>query len=155
MTRLRRWTALVLLCVAPAATPVVAAPAACPDPSLKRGQVTIFTATGRHRYRVEIAATPSQQQCGLMFRRTMPRGAGMVFPMGAARPLSFWMQNTYLPLDIIFVGRDGRVVNAERAVPMSQALVNSAGDAASVVELNAGEAARIGLKPGDAVRLAR
>ena len=137
------------------ATPVAAAPASCPDPALQRAALTIRTATGRHRYRVEVAATPAQQQCGLMFRRSMKRDAGMVFPFDETRPLSFWMENTYLPLDIIFVGRDGRVLNAERAVPLSRALVSSAGDAASVVELNAGETARIGLRPGDAVALSR
>ncbi len=135
------------------ALPAVAAPAECPDPSLRRTDLTIVTAAGQHRYHVEVAATPAQQECGLMFRRSMKRAAGMVFPFGDARPLSFWMENTYLPLDIIFVGADGRVVNAEHAVPLSRALVNSAGDAASVVELNAGEAARIGLKPGDTVQL--
>ena len=138
-----------------AAAPVAAAPR-CPDPSLRRGDVSIATASGRHRYRVEIATTADQEACGLMFRRQMAADAGMLFTFRPPRQLSFWMENTYLPLDIIFLDAKGRVLNvAARAEPLSRTLIDSRGVAASVVELNAGEAARIGLKPGDMVKLPR
>ena len=144
--------ALALLAAAPAA----AVPANCPSTGLTRQPLTITTASGKHRYTVEVAATPDQQECGLMFRRVMAPTAGMVFPSHDLRQMSFWMENTYLPLDIIFVGSDGRVVNvAANAQPLSRELLDSKGPAATVVELNAGQAAHIGLKPGDRITLPR
>ena len=108
-----------------------------------------------HRYVVEIARTPEEQARGLMYRRSMPRDRGMVFPMEPPRPASFWMSNTYIPLDIIFIGPDGAVLNVGHGKPLSLQTVESLGPAAAVLELNAGEAARIGLKPGDKVAWGR
>lgn len=136
------------------ATPAMAAPApeACPNRGLRIVPATLVTATGRHRYRLEVAATPAQQQCGLMFRKSMPRKTGMVFPFDAPRSASFWMENTPLPLDLIFVGSDSRVISIGQGRPFSRDLIDSGGVAASVIELNQGEARRIGLKPGDLVK---
>lgn len=86
-----------------------------------------------------------------MFRETMPRNAGMVFPFKPARPASFWMENTILPLDLVFVAPGNRVLSIGHGKPFSRDLIESGGTAAAVIELNAGEAARIGLKPGDRV----
>jgi uncharacterized protein len=114
--------------------------------------VRIVTANGRtHRYTAEVARTPEQQARGLMYRRTMPRDVGMLFPFPEPRRASFWMMNTYLPLDIIFISPQGRVLNVGEGVPLSEATVESAGMAGAVLELNRGEAARIGLKPGDRI----
>lgn len=128
---------------------VPAAAGACPNIGLKQEQVTLITASGRHSYQVDLAATAEQQNCGLMFREKMPRDQGMIFPFTPPRPATFWMMNTPLPLDLIFVGPDNRVVSIGSGKPYSQAMIESGGLTAAVIELNAGEAARIGLKPGD------
>jgi uncharacterized protein len=114
--------------------------------------VTIATSDGRtHRYKAEVARTPEQQARGLMYRRTMARDVGMLFPFPEPRMASFWMSNTYLPLDIIFISPEGRVVNVGEGVPLRLDTVESTGPAGSVLELNRGEAARIGLSPGDRI----
>lgn len=114
--------------------------------------VQAVTAAGKtHRYKAEVARTPEQQARGLMYRRAMPRDAGMLFLFPEPRRASFWMANTYLPLDIIFISPQGRVVNVGEGVPLSEATVESTGPASAVLELNRGEAARIGLKPGDRI----
>jgi uncharacterized membrane protein (UPF0127 family) len=137
----------------PALLLALAAPAtaACPNVGLKTETATFVTARGKFKYTLDIAATGEQQQCGLMFRETMPKNAGMVFPMSPPRRAAFWMENTPLPLDLIFVDADSRVLNVLPGKPYARDLIPSAGDAAAVIELNLGEAARIGLKPGDKV----
>ncbi len=132
---------------APAAEPLVA------NPPLPTVTLTL-TAMGKpHRYRVEVARTTVEQARGLMLRKTMGRHHGMLFPVPAPpHEVAFWMEGTYLPLDIIFIAPDHSVRRiAANAVPFSRAEIPSEGPAAAVLELNAGEAARIGLKPGDAV----
>ena len=87
-----------------------------------------------------------------MFRTRMARRAGMLFPMSPPRVAAFWMENTLIPLDIVFIGPDRAVLNvAANAVPKSRDLLGSFGPVGAVLELNAGEAARIGLTPGDKV----
>lgn len=114
--------------------------------------VTVKPSGGKpRRYRVEIAATPAQQAKGMMFRTKMPQGTGMIFPLKPPRFASFWMENTLLPLDLIFIAPDGKVLNIVQGEPKSRAQLYSSGPAAAVLELNAGEAARIGLEPGDKV----
>jgi hypothetical protein len=88
----------------------------------------------------------------MMFRTRLARGRGMLFPFAAPRPLSFWMENTLISLDLVFVGADRRVLNvAARATPLSRAFLSSQGAAVAVLEIGAGEAARIGLRAGDRV----
>ncbi len=141
---------LPLLAALALATPAVAA---CPNLGLKTKPAVFHTATGKHRYTLEVAASGEEQACGLMFRAEMPRDRGMIFPFTPPRDASFWMENTVLPLDLIFVGPNNRVLNvAANAVPYSRAFLRSKGPTAAVIELNAGEAARIGLKPGDRVK---
>ena len=114
--------------------------------------LTIQTATGKHRYTVEVAASPQAQETGMMYRRSMPANHGMIFPFATSRVLTFWMENTWLPLDLVFIGDDGKVVSiAADAKPMSRDIISSQVPARSVLELNGGEAARIGLRPGDMV----
>jgi len=104
-------------------------------------------------YRVEVAATARQQAIGMMFRRSVPAGTGMLFPMDAPREASFWMRNTLIPLDIIFIGTNRRILNiSENTPPLSDDPVSSAGPAIAVLELAGGEAQRIGLKAGDEIR---
>ncbi|WP_426165416.1 DUF192 domain-containing protein [Sandarakinorhabdus sp. DWP1-3-1] len=130
----------------------VPAAAACPNVGLATESVTFVTAKGRRTYRIEVAATPAQQECGLMYRKAMRRNVGMMFPFDPPKAATFWMENTPLPLDLVFVGPDNRVINVAPGKPYSRDIIASEGIAASVIELNAGEAKRIGLKPGDRVR---
>ena len=88
-----------------------------------------------------------------MFRTSVAPGAGMLFPMSPPRPASFWMKNTLIPLDLLFIRADGTIARiAANAVPESLALIESGEPVAAVLELAGGEAARQGIAPGDAVR---
>jgi uncharacterized membrane protein (UPF0127 family) len=105
-----------------------------------------------HAFRVELAKTSSEQAKGLMFRTAMGADEGMIFPMDPPRDAAFWMKNTVIPLDIIFIGTDRRILNiAAHTVPYSETPVPSAGVAGAVLELNAGRAAELGIVPGDKV----
>lgn len=148
MTSLAR-TLLALALLSPA---MAAQASTCPNTGLKTARVAFDTARGRFTYRLEVAATQDEQACGMMFREKMDRATGMSFPMSPPRATGFWMENTALPLDIIFVGPNGRVLNVRRGQPYSREVLESAGATAEVIELAAGEAERIGLKPGDRVR---
>ncbi len=115
--------------------------------------LSIDTASGVHAFKVEIAADEAARERGLMYRRFMPADRGMLFEFDREAPVAFWMKNTYIPLDMIFIARDGSVTRiAADAEPLSEALVPSGGPCAAVLELNGGIAARIGLKVGDKVR---
>ena len=108
---------------------------------------------GTARFDVELATTPEERSRGLMFRESMPRGDGMLFVFDRERPLSFWMRNTLIALDIIFLDAEGRVVNvAAGAVPGDETPLPSDGPALAVLEVNAGLAARMGIGPGDELR---
>lgn len=115
--------------------------------------LTIVTNDGRrHSYTVEVARTSDEQAQGLMDRRSMPRDVGMIFPFPAPRPAAFWMHNTYIPLDMLFLLADGRIESILADVPpLNEEQRRSLGPVAAVLELNAGEAARIGATPGDLV----
>jgi uncharacterized membrane protein (UPF0127 family) len=113
----------------------------------------IVTATGEHEFKVEIADTPKTRARGLMFRKSMAADRGMLFDFKVERPVSMWMKNTYLALDMVFIGRDGRVVGvAADAEPLSERIISSPAPAYAVLELNAGAARQISLAPGDQVR---
>jgi len=150
-TILFRAAAMAALLAGLPAQPVAAA-APCPNSGLARRTVTFLTARGSFSYQVEIARTPEQQACGMMFRDAMAPRTGMSFPMTPPRATGFWMENTILPLDIIFVSPARRVLNVQRGQPYSRDVLPSAGITADVIELSAGEAERIGLKPGDRVK---
>jgi hypothetical protein len=130
----------------------VAAATACPNAGLRTARVVFETAKGRFPYTVEVAATSEQQACGMMFRERIAPGTGMSFPMQPPREAGFWMENTLLPLDLIFVSPTGRVLNVRQGKPHSRDVLSSDGVTADVIELAAGEARRIGLQPGDRVR---
>lgn len=113
----------------------------------------IVTASGAHDFQVEVARTSRQRARGLMFRRSMPQDHGMLFDFGVETPVSMWMKNTYIPLDMVFVSRKGVVTSvATDTTPFSEAVISSGKPAFAVIELNAGAARRIGLAPGDVVR---
>lgn len=116
-----------------------------------RSRVEVVTASGaRHAFAVEVAATPDLLARGLMFRKSLAADAGMLFDFGHDREISMWMKNTLIPLDMLFVAADGRVLGiAERTVPHSLAAIPSPGPIRAVLEVNGGTAERLGLKPGD------
>src|SRR5262249_12991907 len=93
-----------------------------------------------------------QQAKGLMFRRELPEGQGMLFDFGHEQPTSFWMKNTYIPLDMIFIRGDGRIAKiAENTVPLSEALISSGSPVRAVLEVIGGTAKKLGIAPGDRV----
>jgi uncharacterized membrane protein (UPF0127 family) len=114
--------------------------------------IEIVTSEGPHRFSVEVMRTAEQLEKGLMFRRYMPDDRGMLFDFKTEQPVQFWMKNTYLPLDMLFISRAGKIVSIkENAEPLSEKLIPSGAPVAAVLELNAGTAARIHAKPGDTV----
>lgn len=114
--------------------------------------LALVTATGTHHFSVEVMRTEAQRERGLMFRRYLPPDRGMLFDFKTVRPVMMWMKNTYLPLDMVFISRAGIVTSiAEDTEPLSERIIPSGGPVYAVLELNAGTAARIDLKPGDRV----
>lgn len=135
-----------------AARPAATAPATHPVSGLPVVTLTVSGAKGPHTFRVEVARTSEEQAQGLMFRTAMGADEGMIFPMDPPRDAAFWMKNTVIPLDIIFIGPDRRILNiAANAVPYDLTSLPSDGIAAGVLELNGGRAAELGIKPGDKV----
>ena len=116
-------------------------------------KLEIITSSGTHEFSVEVMRSEPQRERGLMFRRYLPQDRGMLFDFKVERPVMMWMKNTYLPLDMIFIGRTGKVVGfAENAEPLSETIIPSGAPAYGVLEVNAGTVGRIGLKIGDSVR---
>jgi uncharacterized membrane protein (UPF0127 family) len=113
----------------------------------------IITSTGRHAFQVEIAKDDATRERGLMDRRYMAANRGMLFEFAQDAPVSFWMKNTYIPLDMIFIAPSGVVTRvAANAEPLSERVIPSGDPCVAVLELNGGTAAAIGLKVGDKVR---
>jgi uncharacterized protein len=108
--------------------------------------------SGVHAFSVELALTPEEQSRGLMYRRSLPEGQGMLFDFKRDQETSFWMKNTYVPLDIIFIRSDGRIHRiAENTEPLSERLVSSNGPVRAVLEVVAGTTRKLGIAPGDRV----
>lgn len=104
----------------------------------------------RQTFQVEVARNDADRAQGLMYRRSMPANQGMLFDFGRVEPVSMWMQNTYLPLDMLFVRQDGTIARiAANTEPLSTRTIPSGEPVLAVLELNAGTAARLGIKPGD------
>jgi hypothetical protein len=115
--------------------------------------LTIVTDTGVHKFEVEIAKDEMSRERGLMFRRFMARDHGMLFEFESENLASFWMKNTYIPLDIIFLDRSGRVIRiAADAEPLSERAIPSGGPCLGVLELDGGVAAEIALRLGDQIK---
>jgi uncharacterized membrane protein (UPF0127 family) len=141
---------LAVACVVPAAP--ARAQAALSTPPQQLEPLTIVTASGEHTFQIEVARTDEQRARGLMFRRFMPEDRGMLFDFKNEQPIMMWMRNTYIPLDMIFIARDGRVINvAENTEPLSERTIASAAPAFAVLEVNAGISRKIGLKAGDRI----
>ncbi len=140
-----RWilvVAAVALCVAAS----TGAPAASVQP------LEIVTKNGVQVFSVEMATTEQEKETGLMYRKELPDGKGMLFDFSPEQQVSMWMKNTYIPLDMIFIRADGRILRiAENTEPLSTKIIPSGGPAKGVLEVIAGTAKKYGIAPGDRV----
>ena len=116
-------------------------------------ELVITTRDGeRHSFLVELADEPAERARGLMYRRSLPEGEGMLFDYGVEQPVSMWMANTYVPLDMLFIEADGAIESiAERTTPLSRRSIESADEVRYVLEINAGLSDKLGIQPGDTV----
>lgn len=130
---------------------LIAGPAVADDAAGDR--VVIETASGaKHGFKVELAITPEQQMRGLMYRESLPAAAGMLFLYDDPVLASFWMRNTLIPLDLIFIRPDGRIANIHaNAKPLDETPLRSTEPVTGILEINGGLAARLGIKAGDKV----
>lgn len=118
----------------------------------EKSALEIVTKTGVHSFSVEVVDNDADRAKGLMFRKSLPEGTGMLFDFQREQEVSFWMQNTYVPLDMIFIRGDGRIWRiAENTTPLSTDLVPSRGPVRGVLEVIAGTARKLGIAPGDRV----
>jgi uncharacterized membrane protein (UPF0127 family) len=115
--------------------------------------LSIVSASGqRQTFQVEVARNEADRAQGLMFRRSMPANQGMLFDFGRVEPVAMWMQNTYLPLDMLFVRPDGTIARiAANTEPLSTRTIPSGEPVLAVLELNAGTTGRLGIKAGDRI----
>ncbi len=114
--------------------------------------IEIVSSTGVHAFSVEMATNDAERERGLMYRKTLPEGHGMLFDFGREMPVSFWMHNTYIPLDMIFIRGDGHILHiAENAQPLSDKLIPSGGPIRAVLEVIGGTARKLGIAPEDRV----
>jgi len=141
--RALRWTAFLVVGFLLAAGP--ARPAGTET-------LEIATKNGVHAFSVEIADTEPEREKGLMFRKSLPEGRGMLFDFHREQEVGFWMQNTYIPLDMLFIRADGRILRiAENTEPLSTRVIPSNGPVRFVLEVIGGTARKLGIAPGDRV----
>ena len=115
-------------------------------------ELTVQTASGPQKFSIELALTDAQMEQGLMFRRSMPANAGMLFDFKTPTNVTMWMKNTVIPLDMLFLDPQARIIDIhERAVPFSTDIIASKMPARYVIELNGGTVGRLGIKIGDQV----
>ena len=114
--------------------------------------IEIVTRSGVHAFAVELATNAAERAVGPMYRKELPEGRGMLFDFHDEQPVQFWMHNTYIPLDMIFIAADGRVARVvENAKPMSDELIPSGRPVRAVLEVIAGTARKLGIAAGDRV----
>ncbi|MDA9506281.1 hypothetical protein XI09_16905 [Bradyrhizobium sp. CCBAU 11386] len=112
----------------------------------------IVTKSGVQVFSVEVATTEQEKQTGLMYRKELADGKGMLFDFNPEQEVSMWMKNTYVSLDMIFIRADGRILRiAENTEPLSTKIISSRGPARAVLEVVAGTAQKYGIRPGDRV----
>ena len=140
--------------LAAAALFAIGAACAVTAPAQAAGQATIeiISSTGVHAFDVKLATNDAERERGLMFVKKLPEGQGMLFDFKTDQPVAFWMHNTYIPLDMIFIRGNGIISHiAEHAKPMSEALIPSQGPVRAVLEVIAGTVQELGIKTGDRV----
>ncbi|HEX6741750.1 MAG TPA: DUF192 domain-containing protein [Sphingomicrobium sp.] len=132
-------------------TPTAAEVRAGAQAGLMTEPLTIHSASGAHRFTVEVAATPDQQETGLMFRRSLAADRGMIFPYDPPQEAAFWMKNTLIPLDMVFIRPDGTIARIATAKALDLTAVPSGEPISAVLELRGGRAAELGIRAGDRV----
>jgi uncharacterized membrane protein (UPF0127 family) len=145
-------TAAALLLLA--SSGIDATPEALPEQlrGLARSTLEIRSSQGRQWFNIYLASTEAQQMRGLMYVRQLPADAGMLFPLATPRPMTMWMKNTLIPLDMLFVDTKGHIVCLrERTVPQSLELLDCPVPVKAVLEIGGGQAAKRGIKLGDSV----
>lgn len=156
MIAIRHCLALALLCAMPVVTAcnAGAASGAAQSPAgMDVITVTITSGTRTHEVRAEVARTEQEQARGLMNRSSLAEGTGMLFPFAEPKFAAFWMRNTLIPLDMIFIRADGTIDRiAENTVPHDETPVASGGMVSAVLELPGGTAARLGIDESATVR---
>ena len=139
----------------PNAAPGAPAPQATalgvPQSGLERMPLTIRTKSATHRFTVEVAQTPEQQSHGMMFRTVIGPDEGMIFPYDSPARVGFWMKNTLIPLDMIFIRADGTIARIATATPHNETPVESGEPVVAVLEIAGGRAAELGIGAGDRV----
>lgn len=137
-----------MLVVAACALAAAFAPARAAD----QKTIEIVSGSGVHAFAVELATTDAERERGLMFRKELPDGQGMLFDFQRDQPVAFWMHNTYIPLDMMFIRSDGRIMRIEEsAKPQSDDYIPSGSPVRAVLEVIGGSSRRLGIKPGDRV----
>lgn len=126
---------------------LLARPVAAADQTLE-----IVSKSGVHVFTVEVVANDADRAKGLMFRKELPEGRGMLFDFQRDQEIAMWMKNTYIPLDMIFIAGDGRIRRiAENTEPLSERIIPSGGPVRGVLEVIGGTARKLGIVPGDRV----
>jgi len=118
---------------------------------LQQVPLTIRAASGAHPFTVEVARTLEEQATGLMYRTSLPGNRGMIFPFDPPQDVSFWMKNTLIPLDMIFIRADGRIARIATAKPLDETPVPSGDTVVAVLEIRGGRSAQLGIRAGDRV----
>ena len=111
--------------------------------------LTIKSSTGVHHFTVDVAATPEQQERGLMFVKSLRPDRGMLFPYDPPQDVAFWMHNTLIPLDILYIRSDGTIVRITKAKALDETPLPSGQPVAAVLEIRSGRAGELGIKEGD------
>jgi uncharacterized protein len=125
-----------------------------PEAARSAGEQTLEIAskTGVHVFSVEVVDNDADRAKGLMYRKELPEGRGMLFDFHRDQEVSFWMQNTYIPLDMIFIRADGQILRIEEnTVPLSTRMIPSRGAVRAVLEVIGGTSRKLGIAPGDRV----
>jgi uncharacterized membrane protein (UPF0127 family) len=121
------------------------------QPHLRTEPLTIRTSARTIAFHVEVARTSGEQEAGLMFRTSVPPHGGMIFPMTPVRDATFWMKNTVIPLDMLFIRTDGTIARITTAKALDESIDDSGEPVAAVLELGAGRAKALGIQEGDKV----
>lgn len=125
----------------------------CTEPAPVAKPSVIQVRLGQHTFTLEVAADEKARNFGLMFRQSMPADHGMLFVFDDERPLGFWMKNTYIPLDILFLDAQGKVISIQQMRPLDESTTPSGGPARYAIELNQGASQQAGVKVGDVVHI--
>jgi uncharacterized membrane protein (UPF0127 family) len=121
-------------------------------PAAERSTLEIVSKSGVHVFSVEVVANDADRAKGLMYRKELPEGTGMLFDFQRDQDIAMWMKNTYIPLDMIFIAGDGRIRRiAENTEPLSERIIPSGGPVRGVLEVIGGTARKLGIAPGDRV----